>query len=171
MALGYCRHDAGSVYTSQPMRPAGSNGQSTNFPRSPLPVGHSPPRRSYLGLRCQLLIGTAHSMYAVVAKCPKILTSRGCIHTSPPMLAGRKGPGYSYCPPFTGPRRRLFAPNPRQKQSRHSFQRATVAPKPNKIKAPNRIANVRAISMLWALNVSRAEMSTLRAEKWGKCGA
>ena len=40
-----------------------------------------------------------------------------------------------------------------------------TAQKLNKIKTPNRIASVIAISMLWALNLSRAETTALRAEK------
>ncbi len=108
-----------------------------NFPRSPLPVGHSPPRRSYLG--CQLLIRTTHCVYPVIAECRRILTSRGFIHTSPPY--------------------------PKSRESRHLLQRATTAQKLSRIKTPNRIASVIVISMLWALNLSRAETSAPRAEK------
>jgi len=80
-------------------------------------------------------------------------------------LRTRKGAqGYSHYLPSTGPLRRLFAPNPRYK-SRHLLQRAMTAQKLNKIKTPNRIASVIAISMLWALNLSRAETTALRAEK------
>src|SRR6516165_9385700 len=53
-----------------------------NFPRSPLSVGHSPPRHSYLGYH--FLIGTMHRVYPVVAKSRRILTSRGFTHTLPP---------------------------------------------------------------------------------------
>jgi hypothetical protein len=63
-----------------------------------------------------------------------------------------------------GPLRRLFAPNP-QYRTRYLLQRAMTAQKLNKIKTPNRTATVIAISMLWTLNLSRAETSALRVKK------
>ena len=62
-----------------------------------------------------------------------------------------------------------IAPNPRH-ESRQLCQRATTAQKVNSINTPSRIVSAIVISMLWSLNLSRAEASAPRAEKCWKCG-
>jgi len=106
-----------------------------NFPRRPLTVSHSPPRRSYLG--CQLLIRTTHCVYPVIAECRRILKGL-----------------HSYLTPY-----------PKFRESRDLVQRATPAQKVNAINRPTTVTSVIVISTLCALNLSRAETSALCTEK------